>query len=189
MPESVTPLDGATCSGFVTIEDAGLAGMVLLRADLGDSDVCLALKGAGIDLPGAGELVGDLGNGALWMSPDELMILCAHDEAEATVATLTEALGGLHALVASVSDARAVFRLSGEGSAVREVLAKLSPADLRQDSLPPGRVRRTRLAQVPAAFWFVGDDEAVLICFRSVAGYVHDLLSKAATPGSEVGHF
>ena len=189
MPESVTPLDGAVCSGFVTINDAGLAGMILLRADLDDTDVVSALKGAGIEPPGAGELAGELGNGALWMSPDELMILCAHDEAEATVATLKEALGGLHALVANVSDARAVFRLSGEGPAVREVLAKLSPADLRQNSFPPGRVRRTRLAQVPAAFWFAGDDEAVLICFRSVASYVLDLLSKVATPGSEVGHF
>lgn len=189
MPESVTPLGGAVSSGFVTINDAGLAGMILLRADLADADVVSALEGAGIELPGAGELAGELGNGALWMSPDELMILRAHDEAEATVATLREALGGLHALVANVSDARAVFRLSGEGPAVREVLAKLSPADLRPNSLPPGRVRRTRLAQVPAAFWFSGDDEAVLICFRSVAGYVLDLLSKVATPGSEVGHF
>ena len=189
MPESVTPLDGASRSGFVTIKDAGLSGMVLLRADLGDTDVALALKGAGIDMPGAGELVGGLGHGALWMSPDELIILCAHGEAEATAAALVEALGGLHVLVANVSDARAVFRLSGEDSAVREVLAKLSPADLRQNALPQGRVRRTRLAQVPAAFWFAGDDEAVLICFQSVAGYVLELLSKAATPGSEVGHF
>ena len=189
MPESVTPLDGATCSGFVTIKDAGLAGMILLRADLGDTDVVSALQGAGFDLPDPAELVGELGNGALWMSPDELMILCAHDEAEAIVATLAEALSELHVLVANVSDARAVFRLSGNGSAVREVLAKLSPADLRQAALPPGRVRRTRLAQVPAAFWFASDDEAILICFRSVAGYVLELLSKVATPGSEVGHF
>lgn len=189
MPESVTPLDGATCSGFVTIQDAGLVGMILLRADLGDAGVASALSGAGIEVPGAGELVGGLGNGALWMSPDELMILCAHDDAEATEETLGKALGGLHALVANVSDSRAVFRLAGEGSAVREVLAKLSPADLRQTAVPPGRVRRTRLAQVAAAFWFADDDEAVLICFRSVAGYVLDLLSKAATPGSEVGHF
>ncbi len=189
MPEAVTSLDGATYSGFVTIKDAGLAGMIQLRADLGDADVVLALKGAGIELPSTGDLVGGLGNGALWMSPDELMILRAHDEAEATAATLAEALGGLHALVANVSDSRAVFRLSGEGPAVREVLAKLSPADLRQTALPPGRVRRTRLAQVPAAFWFAGDDEAVLVCFRSVAGYVLDLLSNVATPGSEVGHF
>lgn len=189
MPESVTPLDGATYSGFVTIQDAGLVGMILLRADLCDAGVASALNGAGIKVPDAGELVGGLGNGALWMSPDELMILCAHDEAEATVETLGEALGGLHVLVANVSDSRAVFRLAGEGSAVREVLAKLSPADLRQTALPPGRVRRTRLAQVAAAFWFADDDEAVLICFRSVAGYVLDLLSKEATPGSEVGHF
>ena len=189
MPDSVTPHDGASCSGFVSIKDAGLTGMILLRADLGAADVAAALTSAGFDLPGSGELVGGPGQGTLWMSPDELMFLCAYDEVEATVATLTEALGELHALVANVSDARAVFRLTGEGATVREVLAKLSPADLRQHALPPGRVRRTRLAQVPAAFWFGGEHEAVLICFRSVAGYVFDLLSKAAEPGSEVGYF
>ena len=189
MPDAVTPLDGASCSGFVTINDAGLTGMILLRADLGDAEVIAALAGAGLALPGSGEIVGEMGQGTLWMSPDELMNLCAYDEAEATVATLTEALGELHALVANVSDARAVFRLTGEGVAVREVLAKLSPADLRRNALPQGRVRRTRLAQVPAAIWFAGEHEAVLICFRSVAGYVLDLLSKAAESGSEVGHF
>ena len=73
--------------------------------------------------------------------------------------------------------------------AIREVLAKLSPADMRISALPVGRVRRTRLAQVPAAFWFTDDSEAVVICFRSVADYVFGLLSTAAQPGSEVGHF
>lgn len=189
MPDSVTPLGGASSSGFVTIEDAGPTGMILLRAEFGEADVASALKGAGFDLPGRREVLGGLEGGALWMSPDEQLILCAHDEAEATAATLTEVLGGMHSLVANVSDARAVFRLTGKDAAVREVLAKLSPADLRLNALPPGRARRTRLAQVPAAFWFAEDGEAVLVCFRSVAGYVFDLLSNAARPGSEAGHF
>ncbi len=189
MPDPVSAAGGALHSGLITVRDAGPAGMVLLRADLGDDGAVPALKGAGLRLPGVGEIAGALGDGALWMSPDELMILCAHEEAEATVTALAEALDGLHALVVDVSDARAVFRLGGEDAAIREVLAKLSPADLRRNVLPPGRVRRTRLAQVPAAFWFADDGEAVLVCFRSVAGYVLDLLSNAARPGSGVGHF
>ena len=33
------------------------------------------------------------------------------------------------------------------------------------------------------------EDAFALICFRSVAGYVFDLLKTAARPGGEVGYF
>ncbi|MEO9629184.1 MAG: sarcosine oxidase subunit gamma, partial [Sulfitobacter sp.] len=49
--------------------------------------------------------------------------------------------------------------------------------------------RRTRMGQVPAAFWLREDGVFEVICFRSVAQYMFDLLSVAAQPGSEVGHF
>ena len=94
-------------------------------------------------------------------------------------------LEGAHALVADVSDARSVFTVAGMGA--REVLAKLTPADVSPDAFGAGMVRRSRLAQVPAAFWLQDDD--TIICFRSVAGYVLDLLSSAAAPGGEVKYF
>lgn len=49
--------------------------------------------------------------------------------------------------------------------------------------------RRTRLAQVPAALRMVDDETFEVICFRSVAQYVFDLLKVAGQPGSEVGFF
>jgi sarcosine oxidase subunit gamma len=49
--------------------------------------------------------------------------------------------------------------------------------------------RRSRLAQVPAAFWMPDAETFQIVCFRSVARYMFDLLSIAAQPGSEVGHF
>ncbi len=123
------------------------------------------------------------------MSPDELMVLCAHGEADAMGATLSEALSHIHHMAVNVSDARTVLRLAGEGALIREVLAKLSPADLRADVLPAGTVRRTRLAQVPAAFWFSGESEATVVAFRSVGDYVFKLISKVAEEGSAVGYF
>ncbi len=54
-----------------------------------------------------------------------------------------------HHLAADVSDARAVFRI--EGAKADQVLAKLCPVDLA--TLEPGELRRTRAAQVAAAFW------------------------------------
>jgi sarcosine oxidase subunit gamma len=75
-----------------------------------------------------------------------------------------------------------VFRI--EGAKADQVLAKLCPADL--GALEPGELRRTRVAQVAAAFWA---DEAgfTLVSFRSVAGYVMGLLEHSARPGSELG--
>ena len=72
---------------------------------------------------------------------------------------------------------------------VRGVLAKLTPANLHPDALATGEVRRTRLAQVPAAVWLRDEDTAELICFRSVARYVFDLLSNAARQGTDNGLF
>ena len=189
MSEAVTALAGASFKGLIGVEDAGLTGMVTLRADLGDARVAEALKGAGLQMPGPGEATGGQGRGTLWLSPDELMILCAHGEADALVTALEKALSGVHCLVVNVSDARTVVRLSGEGALIREVLAKLTPADLRPSALPPGRLRRTRLAQVPAAFWFTGEEEAVVVAFRSVGDYLFKLISKVAEKGSAVGYF
>ena len=82
-----------------------------------------------------------------------------------------------------------MITLEGEGAAIREVLAKLTPADLRPGAIGIGEVRRTRLAQVPAAFWLDGEGKATVVCFRSVAEYVFGLLRNASENGSGVGYF
>ena len=115
------------------------------------------------------------------------MILLPYDAVGAAVSSIEKTLKGTHHLAANVSDARAVFQLEGEGRLIRETLGKLTPADLRAKAMPVLAMRRTRLSQVPAAFMFHHDDYAELICFRSVAGYVFELLKTAAAPGADVG--
>jgi len=188
MSEPVSALNGATYEGFVTVAEQGPRGMITLRGDLASAAVKNAATGvAGVDFPGQREcrVVGE--RGLAWMSPDELLVLLPYAEAPAAVATMTEAMAGEHSLAVDVSDARAVFRIEGPGA--REVLAKLAPVDLSPAAFAPGTIRRTRLAQVPAAFWMTGDEAFELVCFRSVAQYVFDLLKGAATPGGEVGYF
>jgi sarcosine oxidase subunit gamma len=63
------------------------------------------------------------------------------------------------------------------------VLKKIAPADI--DALAEGELRRSRAAQVAAAFWKDGQGYT-LVCFRSVAGYMMGLLSHSAQPGSEL---
>jgi len=52
-----------------------------------------------------------------------------------------------------------------------------------------GDFRRTRMAQIAAAFWMPAEGEARIVCFRSVAEYAFNLLKDAAAPGGEVGHY
>ena len=190
MPEpinaAVSALNGARHDGLVRIEEAGLQGMITLRGDLASKPVKSAITAAtGAKAPGQrGVAQGKTGT-ALWMSPDEIMLLCPYGEVDATLDKVTAALGTAHALAVDVSDARAMLTISGP--AAREVLAKLCPVDLAPGAFGPGMVRRTRMAQVPAAIWTEDDQSFRVICFRSVARYAFDLLKVAAQPGSGVG--
>lgn len=188
MSDVVSALNGSAFEGYCTVSDAGLTGMVTIRGDLGAAKIKAAVKMAtGIAVPGRGALIEAKGRKLAWMAPDELMLFCGYGEAGALTAALTEGLAGQHALVVNVSDARVVLRV--EGAACREVMAKLTPADVSPEGFGPGLMRRTRLQQAPAAFHMPDETSFQVIAFRSVADYVFKLLSNAARPGSEVGLF
>ncbi|MCI2398692.1 sarcosine oxidase subunit gamma family protein [Aliiroseovarius subalbicans] len=184
MSNAVSALDGATYQGFCKVQEMGLVGMITLRGDLGAAAMAKAVKAVtGVAMPGQGAVTTGKGGTVAWMSPDELLVMVDHAGADAAVAKLSKALAKEHALAVNVSDARAVFHVTGQ--AAREVMAKLSPADV--SALAPGIMRRTRLAQVAGAFHMLDEGTFEVVCFRSVAGYVFDVLANAAKPGSEVG--
>jgi sarcosine oxidase subunit gamma len=158
-------------------------GMIMLRADLGAAATKKAVKAAvGTAMPALRRIEAAGDRAAAWMSPDEVLLLLPRAEVDAALAAIAKALGTAHHLAADVSDARAVFALSD--GPVRAVLAKLCPVDLSPDRLPPGEVRRTRLAQIACAFWFDAAGAATLVTFRSVAQYAQDLLELSADPAA-----
>ena len=187
MSEPVSALKNAIYhDGIVKVSEVGNVGMITLRGDLAAKPLQkAAIAAAGVNMPDQGHCLTEGAGGMAWMSPDELLIMCAYADAHAKLADLQEKLAGSHALAANVSDARAMFEV--RGPLAREVMSKLAPVELSPSAFIPGMFRRTRLAQVPAAFWMPEEDVFRLICFRSVAQYVFDLLSIAAQPGSEVG--
>ncbi len=167
--------------GLVTVREMPLRGMITLR---GDTEVMTAaLKSVGFELPERG-----MCNGAVvWMSPDEVLVQCPHESVGQTLAALQSATQSMHALALDVSDTRTVFEITG--AATREVLAKLAPIDLRSAQFPVGKVRRTRLAQIPCAVWLREESAAEAIIFRSVAEYALGVLQSAAHPQAAVGYF
>lgn len=153
-------------------------GMVMIRADLDRAGDAIA-EAAGLPLPAQTRIVTEGDRALGWMSPDELLLTLPHLQVPQAVAALTEALSGEHALVADVSDMRCVHDVIGDGA--DQVLAKLSPTDWA--NFPGDGLRRTRLAQVPAAIWAVPGGFRV-IAFRSVTAYVAGVLTTAAAPGT-----
>ncbi|WP_179379988.1 sarcosine oxidase subunit gamma [Jannaschia marina] len=114
----------------------------------------------------------------MWMAPDEMLIVCDHGAAGALAQKLTAQLSDVFATVVEVSDARQVFDLTGAD--VEALLSKLMPVDF--DRLGATEVRRTRMAQVPAALWRHSGGYHVM-CFRSVAGYAMRLMEDARPVG------
>ncbi len=175
MSDPVSALGGARYEGFATIREIGPLGMITLRAK-GLKNLEKAIRtSVGAKLPGQRliEMSDDRACG--WMSPDEYLLVMPHGEVEKALAEIARTLKDQHYMAVDVSDARAVFRV--EGSQAADVLRKLAPVDI--DHLQPGELRRSRIAQVPAAFW-KQNDGYTLVCFRSVARYVFDLLANAA---------
>jgi sarcosine oxidase, subunit gamma len=191
MFEAVSPLRGAVSpvigAAAVTVSDRGVVGMITLRGDLAEARlraVCTDLTGAAF--PDQRQITradkGSLG----WMSPDEVLLVLSPDAIPDALARMAAALEGVHHLAVDVTDARAVIGVDGAGA--REVLAKLTPADLHPQSFGPGELRRTQLGQIAAALWAEDEGRFTVVCFRSVADYAFRLLSQSAQDGP-VGHF
>ena len=173
-------------TGFAEVAELAPLGMIALRGDLADPAIATAVKAAmGLAVPGIRGIETGADRSVGWMAPDEILLLLPYGEVQNTIAALDNALKGQHYMAVDVSDSRAVFRL--RGASARDVLAKLTPTDLSPAAFQPGMLRRSRAAQVAAAFWSSGADEFTLICFRSVADYMFGLLQMSAAPGGEVG--
>lgn len=183
MSEQITANStGRSFAGFVTIRDHDNQGMITLRCDLTSEAISKAIyETTGCVIPAQRRVERTDACAVAWMSPDELLIFCPYADAADLEARLAGALSEEFATVINVSDARVVFDIAGP--AWRDALAKLCPVDF--GAVTEGEIRRTRAAQVAAAIWVCEAEQARLICFRSVAEYVFDLLCTAATPGSE----
>ena len=177
-----TALGGAKFKGFVSVTEVAALGMISLRAKSDVAGLTLAIKAAvGVELPTSGQILTQASKAAAWMSPDEYLLIMPYAEVTGCLAQLRANLAGQHSLAVDVSDARAVFDVTGPKA--DQALSKLCPVDFA--ALGPNQLRRTRTGQVAAAIWREGTGLR-LVCFRSVAGYVMGLLTHSAESGAEI---
>jgi sarcosine oxidase subunit gamma len=117
--------------------------------------------------------------GALWLGPDEWLVIAEDEAPEALTSRLCSALGGLHAAVTDVSDARVVFRVSGP--AARDLLAKGCSLDLHDRVFGPGACAQTLLARIPVLLHRTGPgDDLDVYVPRSFAEHLRGWLADAS---------
>lgn len=188
MSNPIAALPDAAYAGYAEITATNLRGMIALRGDLASTKLRDAVtKLTSCTVPKPRKINAKAANAVAWMSTDELLILLPYSKVGAVLKKFEVELRGQHFLAVDVSDARASFRI--DGPKCREIIAKISPANVAHDSFQPGQIIRSRVGQVAAAFWIEDANSIELVCFRSVADYVFGLLKNAAKPGGEVDFF
>ncbi len=156
------------------------AGVVLTAPDPGaltlitpfrgqDRAVAAALHDAlGLDLPRPGETRTSPAARAIWFGRGQTLIMGA---------ALPPGFPDGLAAVTDQSDGWAALRLQGAGT--DEILARLTPLDLRPQAFPPGRTARTLMGHVPVSLTRWDADRCDILVFRSMAATAVDDLATA----------
>ena len=174
-------LAAASDPGQVAIRELPFLSQIVLRGNVGNPAFLAATQMAlGLDLPlmaGAAVQAGPLR--ALWLGPDEWLLVAADGAAPVLLARLAEALDGVHAQAVDVSANRTVIALEGRRAA--EVLAKGLTLDLHPRDFGPGRVTQTILARAAVILEQTGEAPAYRLYVRnSFAAYLAAWLLDAA---------
>ena len=114
---------------------------------------------------------------ALWLGPDEWLLIAPRSEGELVGSVLAKALAETpHALV-DVSDRNSALIVSGP--AVEDVLSAGCPLDLDQAAFPVGMCTRTLFAKAEIVLWRTAATEFRVEVARSFLPYVEGVLELA----------
>ncbi len=116
---------------------------------------------------------------ALWLGPDEYLLIGADDEARDALFSLLEAALG-HVPHALVDISHRQFALEVSGPHAATILSGACPLDLDLAEFPIGMCTRTVLAKADIVLWRTRDDAFHLEVWRSFSGYATGLLREIA---------
>lgn len=161
----------------ITLADAAPSARFILRARPAAMEAATAPLGT--PLPRTACRAATAGAvAALWLGPDEFLLLAPEADGPALAARLAAALDGLpHALV-DVGHRQEGLLLSGP--AATAVLNAGCPLDLDPAAFPIGMCTRTVLAKSEIVLWRQGAERFRIEAMRSFLPYVRGLLETAA---------
>lgn len=119
------------------------------------------------------------GRAALWLGPDERLLLGPADAATEMGDALQRGLAGLPYSLVEVSHAQTAFEVSGAYAAV--ALNTGCPLDLDPASFPVDMCTRTVFAKAQIVLWRTGPETFRVETARSFAPYVTKILARAAS--------
>ena len=115
---------------------------------------------------------------ALWLGPDEWLLISAQGRADDTAAALRAALAGLAHSLVDVSHRQVALELSGPDAPA--LLASGCPLDLDSAAFPAGMCTRTLLGKAEIVLWRTSAEAFRVEVWRSFAPYVSAFLAEAA---------
>jgi sarcosine oxidase subunit gamma len=170
--------------GALLIRELPFLTQLNLRANPNDGPLVEALTDAlGLPLPLIPNTVafGQDDRRALWLGPDEWLVVAPDGQAAALEQSLRSAPGDTFGSIVDVSASRTVLEI--RGSEAREVLAHAIPIDLDPRRFAPRTCTQTLLAKIPVIIERWDDGAAFYLFVRSsFARYVGDWLLDAAVP-------
>jgi sarcosine oxidase, subunit gamma len=118
------------------------------------------------------------GRAALWLGPDEHLLIAPEPEAAAVAAGLRAALAGVSHSLVDVSHRQVAFALKGPSAAW--LLVHGCPLDLDSAEFPVGMCTRTVYVKAEILLWRTAPDTFRVEVWRSFADYVVALLAETA---------
>jgi sarcosine oxidase, subunit gamma len=160
-------------SPTVRLEPAAPATRISLRVRA--EDVSALSSALGVDLP-VRPKTSTFANGrtALWLGPDEWLVI---DEGESGLMTAAANSGALHS-AADVSHRNTAILVSGPGAAT--AINSGCPQDLSLDAFPIGACSRTLFGKVEVVLLRTRDDAFRMEVWRSFSDYAFGLLAEGA---------
>jgi sarcosine oxidase subunit gamma len=172
----------AASGGRLAVREVPFTAQLNLRTNPSDSRIGDAVhKALGFVLPRDPNTAASAGGrSALWLGPDEWLIVGGEGEESLLTRVLNTALGESFGSVVDVSANRTVIELSGP--AARDVLAHGCLVDLHPRVFGPGRCAQTLLAKAQVIIHQVNDAPTFHLYVRtSFAWYVAEWLLDAMT--------
>ncbi|HEY0237230.1 MAG TPA: sarcosine oxidase subunit gamma family protein [Friedmanniella sp.] len=163
----------------VGVRELPFLTMVGVRAEPGSGPAERLTTTLGARLPTSCGGVGtSADSSALWLAPDEWLVVSGHDAAELT-GSLARALHGEPGSVVDLSANRTTLELTGPSG--RDLLEKGCPLDLHPRSFAVGSAYATTLAAVPVVLWRTGERTFRVLVRSSFADHVGRWLVDAMT--------
>lgn len=117
---------------------------------------------------------------ALWLGPDEWLLVAPYADARTVEVELEESLSGIAHSLVEVSHRSLAYRLAG--AKAEETLAAGCPLDLDPRAFPVGTATRTVLGKTEIILQRTAETEFQIDVWRSFANYALGYLIEAARP-------